>query len=109
MKFKLNIKRELRIAAVLVVVFGLIAFTERMSGDSAVNDIQIQIDNIDENHFLDEADIMGLMSLSKDNVRGASLSKVNFKEIEKRIKRNAFIKEAELYSDLKGNLVVRIE
>ncbi|MBT1704139.1 cell division protein FtsQ/DivIB [Chryseosolibacter indicus] len=109
MKFKFNIKREIKIAVVLIVVFGLIAFTERMKGDIAVHDIQIRIENIHGNHFLDESDIADLMQLDHQNLRGASLSKVDFKVIEKRIKRDPFIKNAELFSDLKGNLIVNVE
>jgi cell division protein FtsQ len=109
MKLKFNIKREISIAAILIVVFGLIAFTERMKGDVAVGDIQIKIENIHDNHFLDEEDILDLMEWDHENVRGASLSKVNFKEIEGRIKRDPFIKDADVYSDLKGNLMVAVE
>jgi cell division protein FtsQ len=74
-----------------------------------VQDIQVKIENIEDNHFLDEDDINHLMQVSHDNIKGASLSKVGMKEIEKRIKNDRFVKEAQLYSDLKGNLVVKVE
>jgi len=108
MKLKLNIKREIGIAAIVIVVFGLIAFTERMKGEISVNEIQINIDNIHGNHFLDEDDILDLMEWNHERIRGASLSKVNFKEVEKRIKKDPFIMDAEMYSDLKGNLMVNV-
>lgn len=108
MKYKFNIGRELKIAAVLVVLFGLIAFTERMKGEVTVSAIQISLANIHENHYLDEKDIMKLMRLNPDNLRGASLSKLNFSEIEQRIRRSPFVSDAELYSDLKGNLMVTV-
>ena len=109
MKYKINIKRELKIAGVLVAVFGLIAFTERMKGDVAVREIQIKIQNLHENHFLEESDIADLMQMDHENLKGASLGKLNFKSIEKKIKNDPYIKEAELYSDLKGNLTVKVE
>ena len=65
--------------------------------------------NVHENHFLDEDDIVDLMELNKDNLKGASLDRVNLKEVEKKIRRDPFIKDAQLYSDLKGNLVVSAE
>jgi cell division protein FtsQ len=52
---------------------------------------------------------MGLMQLNITNVRGAKTSDVNLKAIEKKIKKDPFIKEAELYTDLKGNLIVGVE
>jgi cell division protein FtsQ len=109
MKLKLDIRREIKIGAVVVVVFGLIAFTERMKGDVAIGDVKVSIDNIHDNHFLDEEDIVGLMSINQTNIRGASLTKINFRDIEKKVKRDPFIRNAEVYSDLKGNLMVNVE
>jgi cell division protein FtsQ len=109
MKFKINIRNELKIAAVLVVLFGLIAFTERMKGEIAVHAIHIRIDNVHENHFVDEQDVMGLMSLDQKVLIGTNIQTLNFREIENRIKSDPFIKDAELYSDLKGNLTARAE
>jgi cell division protein FtsQ len=108
MKFRINIKREIRIAAILLVVFALIAFTERMKGEISVNEIRIQIDNVHENHFLDEEDIIDLMQWNHEQIKGASIKKVNFKDIENRIKKDPFISTAEMYSDLKGNLMVNV-
>jgi cell division protein FtsQ len=109
MKFKINIRRELKIAGVLVVVFGLIAFTERMKGDIAVRDIQVKIENLYENHFLDEEDVAHLMQVNYENLKGVNINTLSFREIENKIKRDPFIKEAELYSDLRGDLTVKVE
>jgi cell division protein FtsQ len=109
MKFRFNIGRELKIAAVVVVVFGLIAFTERMKRDVTVGNISINIDNIHDNHFLDETDVIDLMQWNHENLKGASVSKINFREIEKRIMKDPFIKDADIYSDLKGNIMVNVE
>jgi cell division protein FtsQ len=108
-KYKFNIKRELKIAGVLIAVFGLIAFTERMTGNVAVKAVQIRIDNIHDNHFLDEGDVADLMRLDQSNIKGADLEDVNFREIESRIKKDPFIEDADVYSDLKGNLMVNVK
>ncbi len=107
MKINFNIKRELKIVAILAVVFVLIAFSERKQGSVSVKDIVIKIENIEENQFIDESDIVDLMQLDEENLKGASMDKLNLKQIEKRIKMNRFIDDAQLYSDLKGNLVVK--
>jgi len=108
-KYKFNIKRELKIAGVLVLVLGLIAFTERMKGNVAVRAVQIKIDNIHDNHFLDEGNVADLMNLDRGNIRGADLNDVSFREIEKKIKKDPFIEDADVYSDLKGNLMVNVK
>ena len=108
-KYKFNIKRELKIAGVLVLVLGLIAFTERMKGTVAVRAVQITIDNIHDNHFLDEGNVADLMNLDRNNIRGADLNDVSFREIEKKIRKDPFIEDADVYSDLKGNLMVNVK
>lgn len=109
MKVKLNLKREVKIIAAVVVVGIFIAFTERRQGDITVRDITVKIENEQENHFLDEADVMKLMQLNLQNLRGTGLDEVNLKAIEQRVKSEPFVKEGELYSDLKGNMVIRVE
>lgn len=101
MKINFNIKRELKIVAILAVVFVLIAFSERKQGSVAVKDIVIKIENIEGNQFIDEEDIIDLMQLDEENLKGASLDNINLKQIEKRIKMNRFIDDAQLYNDLK--------
>ena len=109
MKYKFNIKREIKIFAAVLVVVGIIAFTERNQSRASIKDITIKMVNVNENHFLDENDVLDFMQLDKENLKGASLGRVNLKEIEQKIQREPFVKDAQLYSDLKGNLVVRTE
>jgi hypothetical protein len=69
-KFKYNIKREVKIIVAILIVGGIIAFTERR-GTASIKDITIKMKNVNENHFLDEDDIVNLMELKKDNLKGA--------------------------------------
>jgi cell division protein FtsQ len=107
MKTKFRIGKKVKAIMALVVLFFLIGFTEQKFASIAVKDIIIKIENIQENHFIDESDIVRLMELEHENLKGAPLSRLNLKEIEKRIKTDRFVKDAELYSDIKGNLVVK--
>lgn len=107
MKFKINIRRELKVIAALFVVGGIIAFTERQQTNVSVKDISIRMVNVSENHFLDEGDILKLMELDRENIKGASIDKVNMREVERKIQREPFVDDAQLYTDLKGNLMVR--
>jgi len=107
MKFNINIRRELKIGAAIGVLFFFIAFSERKQGTVAVKDIIIKVENAQENYFLDEEDIIALMKYDKENLKGATLDRLNMKSIENRIKAHRFVEDAELYSDLKGNLIVK--
>jgi cell division protein FtsQ len=74
-----------------------------------INDVTVKIDNLTNNHFLDESDILDLMQFKKESLSGTQIDNVNLKAIETKIKKQPYIKEADLYTDLKGNLLVRAE
>lgn len=108
-KLKINIRRELKIIAGLLLLGFLIAFSERKHSDVTIRDVQIKLQNIGDNHFLDESDITGLMETGEDILRGAEIRKIDLNEIEKRIRRDRYVDDAELYNDLRGNLVVNVK
>ena len=108
-KFRINIRRELKIALGILFLVLLIAFTERQQRTLDIQDLVIKMENTTGNHFLEEADVVELMGLTEENLRGASLSKLNLKELEDRIEKDRFVSDAEIFSDLKGDLVVRVE
>ena len=107
MKFSFNIKRELRIIAALLVVAGIIAFTEGRQEGLVIGDVRVKMDNVNGNHFLDEQDVLNLMEFDQVAMKGARFSEVNMREVERKIKRQPFVEDAQLYSDLKGNIIVR--
>jgi len=109
MKVKTNIKKELKIAAALVGVSFLIAFTERKQSGALCNNVIVEIENLNENHFLDERDVMHLVETSGQSVRGTSIARINLKAIESKLMYDKHIRDAELYGDLKGNLIVSVD
>jgi cell division protein FtsQ len=109
MKWKISIRQEIKVAVALMVVFFLIAFSERKQGGAICKNIVIDLDNVHENHFMDEADVLKLVERSGEAIKGASLEHIRLKEIETALKGDKHILDAELYGDLKGNLVVNVE
>jgi cell division protein FtsQ len=109
MKTKFNIRKEIKIAVVLIGLSFLIAFSERKRGGAVCKDIVVELDNLNENHFLDEADVMQLVEGSGQPVKGIGIDRIKLKEIEKKLKHDKHILDAELFGDLKGNLIVNVE
>lgn len=109
MKFKINIRKEIKVVATLAGLTLLIAFSEKKQGGAVCKNIVVEIENINDNHFLDEADVLHLVESSGQSVKGISLSRINLMAIESKLKYDKHIKEAELYGDLKGNLIVSVE
>lgn len=109
MKTKINIRKEIKGTLAIAALLVLIGFAEREQHETGIKEIAISINNMNENHFIDEEDVRHLMQLKNENLIGTSIGSISLKEIEKRIKSDKFIKDAELYSDLKGNLLVNVE
>src|SRR6187402_2257012 len=109
MKWKLNIRREIKVAVSLLAISFLIAFSERKQGGSVCREIVIELDNLHGNHFLDEADVMKLVENSGEKIIGTGIDRIDLKLIEKKLKYDKHILDAELFGDLKGNLVVNVE
>ncbi len=109
MNWKLNIRREIKVATALLAISFLIAFSARKQGGSVCKDIVIELDNLHQNHFLDEADIMKLVEGSGQSIKGTGIDLIDLKSIEGKLKFDKHILDAELFGDLKGNLIVNVE
>lgn len=109
MKFKFSIRHEVKIGAVILILAGIIAFAERRQRTINIQDVIVKINNTHENHFLEEQDVLHLTQLKTENLRGADIRNLDLMDMEKRIKSEPFIKDADVYSDLKGNLLISVE
>lgn len=109
MKFKLNIKREIKVTVALLAIASLIAFSERKQGSWICHNIVIELANENENHFLDEADVLRLVNAGSSTLIGARMDNINLKQLENKMKYDRHILDAEVFGDLKGNLVVKVE
>jgi cell division protein FtsQ len=109
MKWKLDIRKEIKVAVALLAISFLIAFSSRKQDGIVCKDIVIDLENIRENHFLDEADVLKLVEGSGQKIIGTSLDYINLKSIETKLKYDKHILDAELFGDLKGNLIVNVE
>jgi len=108
MKWKVNIRREIKVAVALAGVSFLIAFSERRQGGVACKDVVIELENDRENHFMDEADVMRLVKANSPTLKGTSINRLDLRAIESKLKYDKHILDAQLYGDLKGNLVVQV-
>ncbi|MEL7001313.1 MAG: cell division protein FtsQ [Bacteroidota bacterium] len=110
MKVNFRLNRGVRMILVGVVLIGVIGFAERRGGEEVCNDVVIKISNQYSNFFIDQQDIIRLITDNgSELVKGASFNHLNLKEIEERVKADPFIKTAQIYKDLKGSLIVNTE
>lgn len=88
----------------------LIAFTTVKQSNRSIKDLKINIVDADEYYFVDQPEILSLVNANNsDFVLGQRKGQLNLKELEYRIEENAFVHEAQVYTDLAGNLHVKVK
>ena len=91
----------------MVVIIG---FTGVKNSGKPVNDVLVKIQDQNGDYFTDQMEIISLMNAgSTDYVLGQSIEHLDLKLLEQRVESNPFVKEAQIYGDIKGNLIVKVE
>jgi cell division protein FtsQ len=92
----------------LVILF-LITFAGIKNNARQVENVKVEILDQEGNFFTDQLEVMDLMTdKSGDYVIGVEQGKIHPKTLEERVEANPFVKDAQVYRDLKGNLKVKV-
>lgn len=87
----------------------MIGFSGIKRSEKPVNDVRVDIETLDGNYFTDKLEILNLLNAeSTDYVLGSSIGVLNLKSLENRVESHPFVKDAQVYKDLKGNLIVKV-
>jgi len=98
-----------KIIVLVGVVFGSIGLVEKQYGNRVCASINVEIDNQFENYFINESDVIDLITKGGENrIVGEPFDDLNLKEIENELMQTKFIRNAEVYKDLEGTLVISI-
>ncbi|MBC7390116.1 MAG: cell division protein FtsQ [Opitutaceae bacterium] len=104
-----NIKTLIQISIAIVILLGLFGFANSKQGDMRVVKADVYVKQAYDNYFIDEKDVMALMTIKGTEVlEEEAFKKLSFKELEKRIKENLFVEDVQVYRDVKGNLYAKV-
>lgn len=109
MKKNWSIRKEIKWVGAFVCLMVLIGFSERELGRAVCKDIVVELENAHENHFLSEMQALKVVEAGQPNMRGKSFEAINLRDLEGKLLTNKHVKDAELFSDHKGNLMVKAE
>ncbi|WP_420387979.1 cell division protein FtsQ/DivIB [Roseivirga sp.] len=108
MKQKETVLRILGIVLGCVILIVLASSVKNRDMGYHMEDIDVEIENAYENFFVDADDVMALIMQGEgDSILGDGFNRVSLKDVESRIESHSFVKDAEVYRDLKGHLVVK--
>jgi cell division protein FtsQ len=96
---------------IIGIVVGIVLLTWMgfvSSSDVLVKDLKIDIVSKEGNMFTSEDEVLELMR-GGENILTLPVSKWDMSEMERRIETNPFVKDAEVYRDVKGNVLVRVK
>ena len=87
----------------------LIAFVNIGADGKVVKKVIISLENQLENHFVDDNDVLGMITNGyAESIEGATYKDLNVRTLENRVKVNSYVEDAEIFRDLKGNLIVKV-
>ncbi len=93
----------------LITTLLLIGFANIDNDRRVCNRVMVSIDNQLHNHFIDDTDVLNLLTNGyTEAVEGAAFADLNIRTLENRVKANDYVREAEIFRDLKGNLLVKV-
>ena len=101
---------KVRTLLLVVLVTGLIGFTEVSQSGIICKSIKVDIQNDIDNHFLGIDDVTNIiLAQGERNVLGQSLDNLDLKSLETELEENPYIETGEIFKDLEGNLLVTVE
>lgn len=96
---------------VLMISIGVLLLTVvgfSFTNSSPVNSLQVQIERTDEIDFISEEEVTDLMR-GEENDLSLPVSKWDMNEMERRVEENPFVRDAQVYRDVKGNVLVQVK
>ncbi len=107
---KIRTKKTIVFSLLVMVLAGFIAFVEKQSADKRLSSIHIKVNPIADVYFVDEKDVLQRLQTEFPMLNtGLLVSEVNLHKIEQKVESHPFVKNAEVFNDLKGNIWVEID
>ncbi|OWP62996.1 hypothetical protein CDA63_11475 [Hymenobacter amundsenii] len=89
----------------LLLLVGLGAFAAVRQANRHVGGVIVSISNEFNNFFIGQREVTSLLTREgRDRLEGSNPDEVDLKALEARLKAHSFVKEAQVYRDLAGNL-----
>ena len=100
----------LRIFPALLVLVLSISFVQKKQQAKVCQQVFIDIEDQYDNYYLTEEDVRVLLTAKgRDKLIGTDMSAINLRELERRVEENLFVRKADAYKDLKGNIIVNVK
>lgn len=94
----------------IVTIGALAGFASSKQNEKICEKVSIKIDNEYNNYFIGDKEVKSLLTREGErNLEGIPNSSIDLKNLEKRIESNKFVKNADVYRGLDGNIHVYVK
>ncbi|MEQ8550772.1 MAG: cell division protein [Cyclobacteriaceae bacterium] len=110
MALKRKVKKVFFLSLTAIAMFVMIAFAGKRTAEKPVNDVKVNIERHGDEAFTDQMEVLSLLNAeATDYVLGLSMEQLDLKLLEQRVESHPFVKDAQVYKDIKGNLVISVD
>ncbi|MCH7413386.1 cell division protein [Belliella sp. R4-6] len=107
---KSNMKKSISFTIILIVLVVFIGFVEKKNSEKTMTNIQVKVNAIADVYFVDEKEILEKLKTEFPILNaGILMNELNFSRIENKVEDHPFVKNAEVFGDLKGNVWIEID
>ncbi len=108
MKDKRRIRKSIVFVLLAVVFIAYIAFTEHRSEQKSFAGLEVYVEAVSDVYFVEEKDLVEKLNHAFPELKpGIALKEINLHDIERQVLSHPFVKTAEVFTDLKGKIVVK--
>lgn len=103
--------RKISVFALLsLVLLVFIGFVEKKSAERRLSVIEVKIKSVADVYFVEEKEILDVVRAEFPNLQeGTLFREINLAKIEHKVESHPFVKNAEVFGDVKGNIVIEIQ
>ncbi|QNF34291.1 hypothetical protein HUW51_16755 [Adhaeribacter swui] len=94
----------------ILLLTALGVFVAQRQAQKAIRKVSVTIDNEYNNYFISDREVKNILTNDGEKkLEGSKITDVDLKSLELRIKSHKFVRDAQVYRDLAGNLNVKIK
>lgn len=101
--------RKILLILAIIAMIVLVVAVNRYHKTLQIRDIIVDIDYNQTNALVEDKEITKLIHTSFGDLRGKTIKEVDLKKVEEIVSINPFVEKADLYTDFRGNMYVKIK
>ncbi|MBD8490210.1 cell division protein [Echinicola sp. CAU 1574] len=106
----LKIKQSFVFTALLLVLVVFIGFVEKKGAERSYHSLSVKVKGISDVYFVEEDEISSMLLKEFPSLSdGKRLENIDLRKLEEKVEGHPFVKNAEVYTDLKGDVMVTVD